>query len=95
MPGSVEPFVKQISTGGIPFAQMREGDKYYVDKTMLISDILRFDDRGVYIFTRPRRFGKTTNFTMLDAFFNLKYKGEAEKWLLGLEIDRCIDLRTT
>lgn len=87
--------MRQISTGGISFSQLREGNKYYVDKTMLIADILRMDDRGIYLFTRPRRFGKTTNLTMLDAFFNLKYKDEAQKWLSGLEIDRCIDLRST
>ena len=85
--------MRQISTGGISFSQLREGNKYYVDKTMLIADILRMDDRGVYLFTRPRRFGKTTNLTMLDAFFNLKYKDEAQKWFSGLEIDHCSDLR--
>lgn len=51
---------------------------------MLIADILETNDSGVYLFTRPRRFGKTTNITMLDAFFNLRYAGNA--WFDGLAI---------
>lgn len=78
--------MKGISTGGLPFAELRERDKYYVDKTLLIKDLLDADDRGVYLFTRPRRFGKTTNLSMLDAFFNMEYKGKT--WFDGLEISR-------
>ncbi len=78
--------MKQISLGGIPFARMREDDAYYVDKTLLIKDILSTDATGVYLFTRPRRFGKTTNLSMLDAFFNEKYKGNT--WFDGLEISK-------
>lgn len=63
--------MKQIDMSGMPFAQLRERDKYYVDKTMLIADILRTGDSNVYLFTRPRRFGKSTNLSMLDAFFNI------------------------
>lgn len=76
--------MKQMDTRGLSFADMRKGDKYYVDKTMLIADILGTDDSGVYLFTRPRRFGKTTNLSMLDSFFNIKYKGN--DWFDGLEI---------
>lgn len=64
--------MKQVSTGGLSFQDIHEGDKYYVDKTLLIKDMLDVDDRGVFLYTRPRRFGKTTNITMLDAFFNLE-----------------------
>lgn len=63
---------------------MRRREKYYVDKTLLIDDILRSGDRNIYLFTRPRRFGKTTNLSMLDAFFNLRYKGNT--WFDGLAI---------
>ena len=76
--------MKQINLGGLPFSEMRSDDKYYVDKTLLIRDILRSDDRGVYLFTRPRRFGKSTNLSMLDAFFNIEYKGNT--WFEGLAI---------
>ncbi len=51
--------MKQIDLGGLSFAEFRENDKYYVDKTLLIRDILESDDAGVYQFVRPRRFGKT------------------------------------
>lgn len=78
--------MKEINTGGLSFAKLRERDKYYVDKTLLIKDILDTDDCGVYLFTRPRRFGKTTNLSMLDAFFNLDYKGKT--WFDDLEISK-------
>ena len=77
---------QQIDTCGLSFMEIRRKDKYYVDKSMLIGDILSSNDSGVYLFTRPRRFGKTTNLTMLDAFFNLEYKGNT--WFDGLEISK-------
>ncbi|MGN0098504.1 MAG: AAA family ATPase, partial [Candidatus Methanomethylophilaceae archaeon] len=78
--------MKQINIGGMTFAELREKGKYYVDKTLLIKDILDSDDSGVYLFTRPRRFGKTTNMSMLDAFFNISYKGN--NWFDELEISK-------
>ncbi len=78
--------MKQVSLGGHSFANMREKDRYYVDKTLLIKDLIDAEDDRVYLFTRPRRFGKTTNLTMLDAFFNEKYKGNT--WFDGLEISK-------
>ena len=76
--------MKQIDLGGLSFAELREDDKYYVDKTLLIKDILGTNDKGVYLFTRPRRFGKSMNLSMLDAFFNMRYKGNT--WFDGLAI---------
>ena len=76
--------MKQVDTSGLSFQDIREDGKYYVDKTLLIKDMLDTNDRGVYLYTRPRRFGKTTNITMLDAFFNLQYKGNT--WFDGLAI---------
>ncbi len=78
--------MKQIDTCGLSFPNLRKGNKYYVDKTLLIKDILDTNDNGVYLFTRPRRFGKTTNLSMLDAFFNIKYKGNT--WFDELEISK-------
>ena len=75
---------QRASTSGLSFIEMMEENVYFVDKSMLIADLLSMDGRGVYLFTRPRRFGKTTNLTMLDAFFNLEYKGNT--WFDGLEI---------
>ncbi len=76
--------MKQVDLGGMSFAELRENDKYYVDKTMLIADILSEGAGDVYLFTRPRRFGKTTNLSMLDAFFNIQHKGNT--WFDGLAI---------
>ena len=78
--------MKQIDLSGLSFADLREKDKHYVDKTLLIGDLLDTDDSGVYLFVRPRRFGKTTNLTMLDAFFNIRYEGNS--WFDGLEISK-------
>ena len=76
--------MKQIDLGGLSFAELREKDKYYVDKTLLIKDILGTNDSGVYLFTRPRRFGKSMNLSMLDAFLNMQCKGNT--WFDGLAI---------
>lgn len=76
--------MKQMGIRDMTFAQLREMDRYYVDKTMLIADILRTGDSNVYLFTRPPGFGKSTNLTMLDAFFNMEYTGNT--WFEGLRI---------
>ena len=47
-----------------------QADYYYVDKTMLIKELLD-NWAEVNLFTRPRRFGKTLNMSMLKAFFEL------------------------
>lgn len=69
------------------FQDVRDGNKYYVDKSLLIKDLLLEDDRGAYLFIRPRRFGKSMNLSMLDAFFNVKYKGN--HWFDDLAIQQC------
>lgn len=76
--------MKQIDTSGMGFIDVRRDGKFYVDKSMLIADLLGTNDRGVYLFARPRRFGKTVNISMLDAFFNMEYVGN--DWFDGLEI---------
>ena len=78
--------MKQIDTCGLSFPRLRDEDYYYVDKSLLIKDILDWNPGGVYLFTRPRRFGKTTNLSMLNAFFNIEYKENT--WFDGLEISK-------
>ncbi len=73
-----------IPRGIDDFKKLRDGGYYFVDKSELISDILR-DGSEVLLFTRPRRFGKSLNLSMLDAFFNLEYKGNS--WFDGLKIN--------
>ena len=52
------------------FRKLREEGFYYVDKTALIEQILN-DWGEVNLFTRPRRFGKTLNMSMLKSFFEI------------------------
>ena len=81
--------MKQANTSGLPFQNLMEKNKFYVDKSLLIKDILDQDDCGIYLFTRPRRFGKTTNITMLNAFFNVEFRGNT--WFDGLKISETHD----
>ena len=52
------------------FKEIREGGFYYVDKTRLIEQLLEQWGK-VNLFTRPRRFGKTLNMSMLRYFFEI------------------------
>ena len=78
--------MQRIDLCGQPFKGLRERGMYYVDKSLLIKELLDSNDRGVFLFTRPRRFEKTTNLSMLDAFFNIRYAGNP--WFDDLEISR-------
>lgn len=61
------PF-KPLPIGVDSFREIIEKDYYYVDKTMLIKGLLDFKGE-VNLFTRPRRFGKSLNMSMLQCFF--------------------------
>ena len=61
---------KKLPIGIESFDKIRSGDFYYIDKTGLIRDLLR-NWGEVNLFTRPRRFGKSLNMSMLKAFFEL------------------------
>ena len=76
-----------VMIGNSDFKKLRDRNGYYVDKTALI-DAMRKEEMEVYLFTRPRRFGKTLNLSMMDAYFNEKYKGNA--WFDGLRISELI-----
>ncbi len=64
---------KPIAIGNDIFTSM--GRAYYVDKTLLVRDIIKSETR-VILFTRPRRFGKTLNMTMLQTFFEKPLDGK-------------------
>lgn len=51
------------------FPTLVSGDYYYVDKSLMIKDLVELGD-GASLFTRPRRFGKTMNLDMLKTFFD-------------------------
>ena len=74
----------EIPKGVDDFKELRDEGYYFVDKSELISDILQNRNK-VFLFTRPRRFGKSLNLSMLDAFFNIKYKGNT--WFDGLKVN--------
>ena len=60
----------KLPVGIDDFRKLRESDFYYVDKTRLIEQILQSWSE-VTFFTRPRRFGKTLNMSMLKSFFEI------------------------
>ena len=59
---------KRLPVGLENFEQIIKDNYYYVDKTGLISELIR-NGGMVNLFTRPRRFGKTLNMSMLEYFF--------------------------
>ena len=61
-----------ILIGGEFFRTMREENRYYVDKTGLIEEMLSENQPLVSLVTRPRRFGKTLTMTMLQEFFDIR-----------------------
>ena len=60
--------MKRLPIGIEDFEKIRQEDYYYVDKTGMIGDIIR-NGAEVTLFTRPRRFGKSLNMSMLEQFF--------------------------
>jgi len=67
------------------FKRIIEENYYYVDKTGLISNILK-DGANVNLFTRPRRFGKTLNMSMIRYFFDFENREENKKLFDNLNI---------
>lgn len=65
---------KRVSIGKQDFASLIENNFYYVDKTDFIKEWWDSGD-DVTLITRPRRFGKTLNMSMLNCFFSNKYAG--------------------
>lgn len=61
---------KALPIGNDSFSIIREKGWYYVDKSLMIKDFIEFEDT-VTLITRPRRFGKTLNMTMLREFFDI------------------------
>ena len=79
--------MKKIPIGIDDFKKLRENSAYYVDKTKLISEILD-DGAEVKLFTRPRRFGKTLNMSMLKYFFDIDNAEENRKLFSELDIEK-------
>ena len=75
---------KMLPVGYDSFEEIRRRDFYYIDKTLLIKDLLNKAGK-VNLFTRPRRFGKTLNMSMLKSFFEI---GSDKSLFDGLAISR-------
>ena len=79
-----------ILIGGESFRRLREEDRCYVDKTGLIEELLSSTQAMVSLVTRPRRFGKTLNMTMLQEFFDIRRESRA--LFEGLAVSRNAEL---
>ena len=79
--------VRPLPIGVQDFKKVRDEGYLYVDKSDLIPQILS-QKSEVYLYTRPRRFGKSLNLSMLDAFFNLEYSKD-NSWFDGLKVSDC------
>ena len=66
-----------IGIGIQDFLELRENHKFYVDKTSFIREWWESGD-SVTLITRPRRFGKTLNMSMVEEFFSLDYAGRGD-----------------
>ena len=61
----------RLPIGETDFREIRTGGYYYIDKTASISTLIRDGAKSI-LFTRPRRFGKTTFQSMLKSFFDIR-----------------------
>ena len=79
--------MKRLAIGVSDLKKIIEGDFYYFDKTKFIEEIIN-DGSEVKLFTRPRRFGKTLNMSMLKYFFDVENKEENKKLFKDLYIEK-------
>ena len=87
-----ENIKKKLPIGIESFDKIRIEDFYYIDKTGLIKELL-YNWGEVNLFTRPRRFGKSLNMSMLKSFFEITTDKEYKENLFdGLEISDDRDL---
>ena len=68
---------KTVAIGIQNFEKLIQDGYFYIDKTDFIREWLESGD-SVTLITRPRRFGKTLNMSMLEAFFSVEYAGRGE-----------------
>ena len=73
-----------ITIGTQDFEKLRKGQNFYIDKTSFIKDWWEAGD-DVTLITRPRRFGKTLNMSMVEEFFSIQYENR-EDLFEGLSI---------
>ena len=76
---------KAVPVGIEDFKELIQEGYYYIDKTLLIDEML-MNRSKVTLFTRPRRFGKTLNMSMIKYFFDVKDKEENKKLFENLKV---------
>ena len=79
--------MKRFPIGIENFKEIVTEDFYYVDKTKYIDELI-YDGSKVKLFTRPRRFGKTLNMSMLKYFFDIRDNEENRKLFNSLDIEK-------
>ena len=79
-----------MPVGNTDFKEIRETGLYYVDKTMLIDQLVGKSGAKVTLFTRPRRFGKSLNMSMLQHFFDIREKSESLFEGLAISKDKAL-----
>ena len=78
---------KGLAIGNSNFKDIIEKEDFYVDKSKFIEEFIK-DSSKVKLFTRPRRFGKTLNMSMLKYFFDIKNAEENKKLFNDLYISK-------
>ncbi len=68
---------RTVGIGHQDFERVIQHNNFYVDKTLFLKEWWENDD-AVTLITRPRRFGKTLNMSMVERFFSVKYAGQGE-----------------
>ena len=79
-PANIINNINRTSTIGIgiqEFLELREKKNFYIDKTSFIKEWWESND-SVTLITRPRRFGKTLNMSMVEKFFSVDYAGRGD-----------------
>ena len=63
---------RKVAIGVQSFDKIREGNYFYIDKTLFVKEWWESGD-DVTLIARPRRFGKTLNMSMVENFFSVEY----------------------
>lgn len=80
----------KIPVGRSSFADIRRNGYYFIDKSLLIEELLKTDATQVTLITRPRRFGKTLVMSMLSEFFDIQK--DSREFFEGLSISNSKEL---
>lgn len=84
------PHKFRLPVGNENFGKLKEQCLHVVDKTLWIKELLDYPSPEIILITRPRRFGKTLNLSMLEHFFAAQVNGKSTSGLFDdLKISQC------